>query len=197
MAFSSAYTPSAYSSVQNAYSQMMGQQPMGATGTTSFPRFDGGADLSGSSGGGGPVNYSQPISSLRAPSDVTNISTFGDLSPSQRIATLADRKFQEAEATRLASNQLGQSIWNSNLGAVRSLSKGDQGFIFNAMRNAGLVPLAPTQAGTEDYKFRQQNPWYQQNLNTLGVANRANLASIGINPNSVSQAYKELMGKRY
>jgi len=89
MALPQSYTP--YSNVQNSYARMMG---------------------GGGAGQSSPIQYSQPIKNLRQGGDTTTINTIGNLTPEQRIKTMADRLYEKNQAGVVAGQQIAKSSYD-------------------------------------------------------------------------------------
>jgi hypothetical protein len=181
MAIPSQFTQ--YSTVQNSYQRMMGGN---------VPAYSAPAAPQTSS----PIGYNQPLSNLRGGGGSTTISTFSNLSPQQRIAQMAQKKFLDVASTREARDMEGRAQWDQGLSAIEGLNRGDQARIFEGYRNTGLIDREPTQWGTEEYRRRSQNPGELSNMQTVGTANRYNLSRAGINPNSIQNAYTRFLQGR-
>ena len=59
-----------------------------------------------------PIQYNQPVNSLRQGGDVTTINTVGNLTPEQRIEIMAGRLWEKNEAQSMATRKSAASIYD-------------------------------------------------------------------------------------
>jgi hypothetical protein len=59
-----------------------------------------------------PIQYSQPLRSLRQGGDTTTINTIGNLTPEQRIQTMASRLYEKNQAGVVAGQQIAKSAYD-------------------------------------------------------------------------------------
>jgi|SRR5882757_1974874 len=158
-----------------------------------------GATSSGSSSG--LLGYQLPTSALRRNGDTTTINTLGNLTQGQRIDKLANNQYEKIAAAQQAGDQFYQHNWKTSLNNLNSASVADRNVIFDSWRNAGLLPAAPGnniwQGGNGPKPGSLEAKYASQNNATIGAVNRQNLAFHGVNSDSITQAYNNLMGRYY
>jgi len=156
---------------------------------------------SNGSGSNNLLGYQLPTSALRRNGDTTTINTLGNLTQGQRIDKLANNQYEKIAAAQQAGDQFYQHNWQTSLNNLNSASAADRNIIFDSWRNAGLLPAAPGnniwQGGNGPKPGSLEAKYASQNNATIGAVNRQNLAFHGVDSDSITQAYNNLMGRYY
>ncbi len=127
------YSP--YSTVENSYNRFMGNSqtsPSGVPATPSGPTA-------------GPIQYNTGAGNLRAVGDTTNINTQGNLSPQDRIQSMADKKYEQWAAQMGFQNRVN-SEFDADIASALAGVKDRE--IYNK-----YTPMQPTRGSTVNNSY--------------------------------------------
>lgn len=177
------YSP--YSTVQNSFQQFMGNPTTSAV-PSALPQPNTST----------PIQY--PATNLRQGVDNISVSTYGNLSPQDRIARQADKLYERTQAQNMATKRImGESLTSS----LNNLNKLDSFESANANRflAAGYSPQeaygnrlnASVDLQRGGPMVGRASPYQQALQRTL---NRDNEVYAGVASGTIQDAYRKVLG---
>jgi hypothetical protein len=150
------------------------------------------------------LQYDQPLQNLRVTQNQATINPLGTGDIQDRINSLTNSYYSQAQAQQNARNMLTASNFNRGLDILSNIRTDPNTArnIFQGAYNMGLVgPMArdnqdnyhPLGATSQDNPNSLESQYAAINRGVFGAANQANLMYQGINPNAVSQAYQNFL----
>lgn len=181
------YSLTPYSTLQANYDRLAGVQPMAAA------RGPGNYD---------PIQYSQPIASLRQGGDSLTINTQGTATPQERIDGRANRIAEDQASKYLAYGKTQQLLEPNRIAAINSYQlPGAFKDNYNKLKNIGYsnqyaLANAETGAGSD---FGANSSQFRM---TQGAFDRDQMARSQMNTlygytpsNTLEQSYQRLLGR--